>query len=64
MNVLIMLIPISITLGAVGLLAFYWSMTHHQYDDLEGDAHRILSDRFDKSPDGEDLLSDKSDLTD
>ncbi len=54
MNILVMLIPISVGLGAVGLLAFYWSLTHNQYDDLEGDAHRILSDKYDKSPDGDD----------
>lgn len=54
MNILVMLIPISIGLGAAGLIAFYWSLTHDQYDDLEGNAHRILSDRFDDSPDDED----------
>ncbi len=54
MNILVMLIPISVGLGALGLVAFYWSLTHNQYDDLEGDAHRILSDKYDKSPDGDD----------
>ncbi len=53
MNILVMLIPISVVLGAVGLAAFYWSLTHSQYDDLEGDAQRILSDRYDDTPDAD-----------
>ncbi|MDP3342250.1 cbb3-type cytochrome oxidase assembly protein CcoS [Frigidibacter sp.] len=36
------LIPISIALGLTGLGAFFWSMRHDQYDDLQGAASRIL----------------------
>lgn len=36
------LIPIAIGLGLTGLGAFFWALLHHQYDDLEGDAVRIL----------------------
>ena len=53
MNVLLYLIPISLGLGALGLVAFFWTVKSNQYDDPEGDASRILSDRFDDSPDGE-----------
>jgi cbb3-type cytochrome oxidase maturation protein len=42
MTVLGILIPISITLGLIGLLAFLWALKNNQYDDLEGDQARIL----------------------
>ncbi|PCJ76348.1 MAG: cbb3-type cytochrome oxidase assembly protein CcoS [Rhodobacteraceae bacterium] len=53
MNILTILIPISLGLGSVGLLAFFWMMRHNQYDDPDGNANRILSDRFDDVPDGD-----------
>lgn len=36
------LVPIAIGLGLTGLAAFFWTLRHDQYDDLEGDALRIL----------------------
>ena len=36
------LIPVSIALGLTALGAFFWSMRHGQYDDLDGAAARIL----------------------
>jgi cbb3-type cytochrome oxidase maturation protein len=42
MNVLAVLIPISLILGGVGLVAFVWTMRTDQYSDPEGDAARIL----------------------
>lgn len=51
MNVLLYLIPISLGLGALGLVAFFWTLKSNQYDDPDGDANRILSDRFDNEPD-------------
>ncbi len=36
------LIPISIGLGFVGLIAFLWSLKSGQYSDLDGAAERIL----------------------
>ena len=44
MNILVILIPVSLILGTLGLAAFLWSLRSNQYDDLEGDAWRILSD--------------------
>ena len=44
MSVLLFLIPLALILGCIGLLAFFWAMRHGQFDDLEGDAHRILID--------------------
>lgn len=42
MNVLIVLIPVSVLLGAAGLAACLWTLRNGQYEDLEGDAARIL----------------------
>ena len=36
------LIPISIVLGAIGLVVFLWTLRDGQYDDLDGAAERIL----------------------
>jgi cbb3-type cytochrome oxidase maturation protein len=50
MNVLVILIPVSLVLGALGLVAFLWSLRANQYEDLEGDAWRILSDDDTRPP--------------
>jgi cbb3-type cytochrome oxidase maturation protein len=39
---LLLLIPIALGLGALGLGAFVWSLRSGQYDDLDGAAERIL----------------------
>ncbi|CTQ49496.1 cbb3-type cytochrome oxidase assembly protein CcoS [Jannaschia donghaensis] len=52
MNVLILLIPVSLILGFFGLLAFLWTLRHRQYEDLEGDAARILLEDRDPEDDG------------
>lgn len=44
MNVLIVLIPVAMGLGLLGLGAFLWSLRSGQYDDLQGAAERILDD--------------------
>lgn len=44
MSGLIFLIPIALFLGALGLVAFLWSLRSGQFEDLEGAAHRILND--------------------
>jgi cbb3-type cytochrome oxidase maturation protein len=48
MSALLYLIPVSIILGAVGLMAFLWSYRSGQYQDLEGSAERVLFDEDDK----------------
>jgi len=50
MNILIYLIPISLFLGGVGLVAFIYTVRSNQYDDPEGDSRRILSDEWDDHP--------------
>jgi cbb3-type cytochrome oxidase maturation protein len=44
MNVLVYLLPIALSLGLMGLIAFLWSLRSGQYEDLEGAALRILDD--------------------
>jgi len=44
MNVLVILIPVSLILGALGLVAFLWTVRSDQYDDDQGNAARILLD--------------------
>jgi len=44
MSGLLILIPVALFLGAIGLAAFLWSLRSGQYDDLEGAAWRILQD--------------------
>ncbi len=50
MSILAYLIPISLVLGGVGLLAFIYTVRSNQYDDPDGDAQRILSDEWDDHP--------------
>lgn len=52
MDQLIVLIPIALLLGLVGLAGFLWSMKSGQFDDLEGAAHRVLfdDDEADEAP--------------
>ncbi|MEM8750531.1 MAG: cbb3-type cytochrome oxidase assembly protein CcoS [Pseudomonadota bacterium] len=44
MSHLVILIPIALGLGALGLVAFIWSLRSGQYEDLDGAAERILID--------------------
>lgn len=50
MTALIVLVPVSVVMGAAGLAAFLWSMRTRQYEDLDGAAQRILLD--DEDDDG------------
>jgi cbb3-type cytochrome oxidase maturation protein len=47
MSNLFVLLPIALLLGLGGLAAFLWSVRAGQYDDLDGAAHRILTDEED-----------------
>jgi cbb3-type cytochrome oxidase maturation protein len=50
MDVLVILIPVSLSLGAVGLAAFFWALKSRQFDDPDGDGHRILRKDYDDAP--------------
>ncbi len=53
MTVLAALIPVSLSLGLLGLVAFVWSLRARQYDDLEGDQYRALFGGNDEAPNPE-----------
>ena len=38
------LVPIVLLMGCVGLVAFLWALRSGQYEDIQGDAERILFD--------------------
>ncbi len=42
MNVLVLLIPVSLFLGGLGIAAFVWTLHARQYEDPEGYAARVL----------------------
>ena len=58
MEVIYGLIPLMIVLGLVGVIVFFWTVRSGQYEDLEGDANRILMD------DDDPLLPDNKDTKD
>lgn len=51
MSALLLLIPVALFLGILGLVAFLWSLKSGQYDDMDGAAERILID--DEAPPAE-----------
>lgn len=50
MTNLLMLIPVALLLGLIGLVAFLWALKSGQFDDLDGAAHRILFEDEDDLP--------------
>lgn len=42
MDIILLLIPMAFVLGLVGLGAFFWALNNGQFDDIEGNASRIL----------------------
>ena len=50
---LFVLLPVALALGLGGLAAFLWSVRSGQYDDLDGAAHRILTDGEDEADGGD-----------
>lgn len=48
MKSLLLMIPVALALGALGLGAFLWSLSSGQYEDLEGSSERILFDNEDR----------------
>ncbi|MEH6543759.1 MAG: cbb3-type cytochrome oxidase assembly protein CcoS [Porticoccaceae bacterium] len=48
MESLYFLIPLSIVVLGLAVLVFFWAVNNGQYDDLEGEAERILFDEIDE----------------
>jgi len=50
MTNLLLLIPVALFLGLLGLGAFLWALRSGQFEDLDGAAQRILNDDEDDCP--------------
>lgn len=50
MEVMVILVPLALGLGLVGLLGFLWALKNGQYDDLEGAGWRAIADDDDPAP--------------
>ncbi|MCV2882812.1 cbb3-type cytochrome oxidase assembly protein CcoS [Actibacterium sp. XHP0104] len=50
METLVYLIPISLFLGGLGLVAFFWALRSRQFEDPDGDSQRFLSTDWDDHP--------------
>ncbi len=60
MDVIYGLIPLMIIIGLVMVVVFFWTVKSGQYEDLEGDANRILMDDDDPLlPENKDKKIDK-----
>ena len=44
MNILILMVPMALLLGAGFVAAFFWASSKGQFDDLETPAHRMLDE--------------------
>jgi cbb3-type cytochrome oxidase maturation protein len=53
MTSLAWLIPSALALGALGLVAFLWSLNSGQFDDLEGASWRAINDDLPAKKPGE-----------
>ncbi len=50
MDIILMLIPAALLFSIIALLVFRWSVKSDQYDDMAGEAYRILMDDEDMIP--------------
>ena len=48
MDIILMLIPAALLISAAAFIVFYWSVKSDQYEDMDGEAHRILMDDDDE----------------
>ena len=47
MTGLVVLIPLALALGLLGLAAFFWALRNGQFEDPDGSASRILIEEED-----------------
>lgn len=45
MDILLYLIPIALVMGGLWLAGFMWALKSGQFDDPQGNAHRILLEK-------------------
>ncbi|MDX8383210.1 MAG: cbb3-type cytochrome oxidase assembly protein CcoS [Ghiorsea sp.] len=60
MDIILTLIPAALIFSVVALIVFRWSVNSDQYDDMEGEAHRILMDDEDMIPGRKELIQQAS----
>lgn len=46
------LVPLSLLLGLIGLVAFVWALRNGQFDDPDGDAWRVITPQFSQDTEG------------
>ncbi len=51
MTAILFLAPLSVLLGLIGLVAFFWTFRAGQYEDPDGAAARVLDDHLSEGPD-------------
>ncbi len=51
MKILFVLIPLSLSLFAIAVGAFFWMVRHRQFDDLNSAGWRVLLDDAQDHPD-------------
>lgn len=44
MGIVYALLPLSLLLALIGVIAYFWSLRSGQYKDLDAAAHRLLVD--------------------
>lgn len=50
MTGLVILVPLALVMGGLGLAAFFWALRRGQFEDLDGAAARILIDEDAEGP--------------
>jgi cbb3-type cytochrome oxidase maturation protein len=50
MEVMVILVPLALALGLLGLGGFLWSLKSGQYEDLDGAAWRAIADDDEPPP--------------
>lgn len=51
MQILFVLIPLGLVLLGLAVWAFFWAVSHDQFDDMETPAYRVLMDDDRHPPD-------------
>lgn len=60
MDIILMLIPAALLISGVTIVVFYWSVKSDQYEDMDGEAHRILMDDDDEMIPGNTKKTEKN----
>ena len=50
MEILLYLLPLSLVLGLIALVGFLWALNSEQFEDMEGNAWRVLNDEDEGEP--------------